>query len=319
MKSAAGVPGRCRWQRVAVRLALALLGLCASMRPATAGFVCPPSPPAANPPRVAPAYRHGLLWQVRRPGVAPSYIFGTLHLSDARIVHLAPAVERAFTHASSLTVETILDSAGEVEFSSAMYYADGRTLREQITPGLYAAALSRLAAYGIPDGAARFMKPWAVYLTLSLPPHEHGPPLDVQLMQRAKKRGMPVYALESVKEQAAVLDDMAPADQVKLLRDAVCNYDQIKSDIAHMKRLYLERDLGKLYTFANRYNLGEKALYQRVFDALLWRRNRRMVKRMAPRLAAGNAFIAIGALHLPGARGVLGLLKAEGFAVKPVY
>lgn len=300
------------------RVALLLLALTAPVRQAAA-LECPRPQTAAAPLRLAPAYRHGLLWRVQRDGVAPSYIFGTIHLGDPRIVHLASPVEKAFDHAGSLTVETVLDDAGVLAFSSAMYYRDGRTLRRQLGPGLYAEAVKRLAAYGISSGTADHMKPWAVYVTLSLPPHEHGLPLDMRLMARAKQRGVPVYGLESVKEQTAVLNDLAPSDQVRLVRDAVCDYSEIQTDIAHMKRLYLDRDLGDLYTFANRYDVGERKLYQRVLGALLWRRNTRMVRRMAPRLAAGNAFIAIGALHLPGARGVLGLLKARGFTVTPVY
>ena len=44
-----------------------------------------------------------------------------------------------------------------------------------------------------------------------------------------------------------------------------------------------------------------------------------MVDRMAPRLAEGNAFIAVGALHLPGEKGVLNLLQQGGYRVSAVY
>jgi uncharacterized protein YbaP (TraB family) len=54
-------------------------------------------------------------------------------------------------------------------------------------------------------------------------------------------------------------------------------------------------------------------------ERLLFQRNRRMVERMAVRLAEGNAFIAIGALHLPGDQGVLALLEQQGYEVSVVY
>lgn len=307
------VPGAGLW------LALLVPALLAPLRPAAAALSCAPQRLAAAVPQVGAAYRHGVLWRVQRGSVPPSYVFGTIHLGGKQISRLAPPVERAFDHASSLTLETILDRAGVLQFSRAMYYRKGGVLSAKVGSDLYAATLRRLAAYGIPEAAASLMKPWAAYLTLSLPPDAQGLPLDLQLMQRARKRGIPVYGLESIKEQAAALGDLPGADQISLLRDAVCNYDEVQKDIAHMKRLYLRRDLGALYTFANRYDVGERQLYRRVMNALLWQRNRRMVKRMAPRLSAGNAFIAIGALHLPGARGVLGLLKAEGYRVEPVY
>jgi uncharacterized protein YbaP (TraB family) len=54
-------------------------------------------------------------------------------------------------------------------------------------------------------------------------------------------------------------------------------------------------------------------------DNLIDRRNLLMVERMAMRLAEGNAFIAVGALHLPGDQGILHLLEQQGYKVRPLY
>ena len=48
-------------------------------------------------------------------------------------------------------------------------------------------------------------------------------------------------------------------------------------------------------------------------------RNRVMADRMAARLNRGGAFIAVGALHLPGERGLLSLLSQRGYTVTRVY
>ena len=48
-------------------------------------------------------------------------------------------------------------------------------------------------------------------------------------------------------------------------------------------------------------------------------RNLRMVERMASRLAEGDAFIAVGSLHLPGEHGLLNLLAQRGYRVTRVY
>ena len=44
-----------------------------------------------------------------------------------------------------------------------------------------------------------------------------------------------------------------------------------------------------------------------------------MVKRMEPVLKKGNAFIAIGAMHLPGDGGVLDLLNKENYKLSRIY
>ena len=44
-----------------------------------------------------------------------------------------------------------------------------------------------------------------------------------------------------------------------------------------------------------------------------------MTERMQQVLAGGNAFIAIGAMHLPGDDGVLSLLAKQGYTITAVY
>jgi uncharacterized protein YbaP (TraB family) len=110
---------------------------------------------------------------------------------------------------------------------------------------------------------------------------------------------------------------MALTDQVALLKDVVCHYEAAQQLIAEMTSRYLKRDLAGLMVLANRFKLGEE--YTEFMERLLFQRNRRMVKRMAARLAEGNAFIAIGALHLPGDQGVLALLEQQGYEVSVVY
>ena len=60
--------------------------------------------------------------------------------------------------------------------------------------------------------------------------------------------------------------------------------------------------------------MGKKLMHQ-----LIDQRNARMVTRMEPFLKRGQAFIAIGALHLPGEVGVLNLLAKQGYRVSVVY
>jgi len=48
-------------------------------------------------------------------------------------------------------------------------------------------------------------------------------------------------------------------------------------------------------------------------------RNQRMAERLEPIMARQPTFIAVGAMHLPGERGVLALLAARGYRVTAVY
>ena len=48
-------------------------------------------------------------------------------------------------------------------------------------------------------------------------------------------------------------------------------------------------------------------------------RNQHMVERMQPYLQQGKAFVAVGALHLPGKTGLLERLQQQGYTVSRVY
>ena len=44
-----------------------------------------------------------------------------------------------------------------------------------------------------------------------------------------------------------------------------------------------------------------------------------MVERILPYLERGGAFVAVGALHLPGDDGILSLLEKRGIRVRALY
>lgn len=48
-------------------------------------------------------------------------------------------------------------------------------------------------------------------------------------------------------------------------------------------------------------------------------RNIRMAERAAPLLKTGNAFIAVGALHLIGEQGLVELFRKEGYTVTRLH
>jgi uncharacterized protein YbaP (TraB family) len=53
-------------------------------------------------------------------------------------------------------------------------------------------------------------------------------------------------------------------------------------------------------------------------EALIEKRNERFLQRLLPYLKENNVFCAVGAMHLPGERGMLAMLRREGYNVEPV-
>jgi uncharacterized protein YbaP (TraB family) len=60
---------------------------------------------------------------------------------------------------------------------------------------------------------------------------------------------------------------------------------------------------------------GDAAAYADFEQRIIIDRNHTMATRAGPALAAGNVFIAVGALHLPGEEGLVSLLGKQGFSL----
>lgn len=282
-------------------------------------LICPSLKLATAKRESVVQHGRGLLWRITKPGLAASHLFGTIHLGDGELNRIPPPVATALDQSREYVMEAKFDGEDMTQWTEFMIAGEGPSLRDQLGPALFERATDLLSRYGVPAEAANRMKPWAVYLALSSPPHVTGLPLDMALAARVEQAGKPVTGLETASEQVGIVTQLPPEDQVALVKDSVCYYDTLQGDIAEMKRLYLDRDLAGLVAASNRYELMETDRYQRLMKNLLSDRNDRLIRRMEPHLQRGQSFIAVGALHLPGEHGLLTLLEQGGYSVTPVY
>ena len=267
---------------------------------------------------VVGVFGSGLLWKISKPDTPSSYVFGTIHVADESIVNLPKEVSGALAKMKTFAMEVVPDSSDIREFAGLMYFADGKKLSDLLSKPLFNEVVRLLNAYHLPEQAIALMKPWAAFLIMSYPP-EFGQVLDMQLLEMARNFGAKAVGLESLQEQLDIFNKMALDKQVKLLSDTACHYDVVESDFGKMKALYLARDLAGLYTYSQRYTLSDDDLYNELIKKLLIDRNHTMAERMQPILQDGNAFIAIGAMHLPGENGVLSLLAKNDYEISLVY
>lgn len=261
----------------------------------------------------------GLLWKIETPGKAPSYLFGTIHSDDPRVTELAPPVQAAFQQAKSFTMEVVANAPGLVSMAEAMFFKDEKTLEQVLGKALYAQTLKALSQRGLPAAGVEKQKPWAVMVALSMPRPKHGLFLDMALQLEAARAQKPTFGLETMEEQIGVFNEMPLSEQVDLLQETVRHAATIDTQIEELTRAYLSRDLAELEAIVAKYQPAGNRSYEKIMDRLLNQRNRRMLERMRPRLGEGSAFIAVGALHLPGRQGLLRLLEQAGYGVTAVY
>ncbi len=298
------------------RLRVGLLLLCWLTATQAAELNCQALSRAAPIDRAAVVHGHGLLWRVTGADAGESYLLGTMHIAEPRVMQVVDVIQQQFATSTVFALEVVLDDAAMRKLGAAMFYRDGRRLSKVVGDTLFANIAQHLTDYGVPKALAETMKPWAAFTTLSMPIGASAAPLDLQLMSAAHQAGKEVVGLESIDEQLAVFDGVPEPDQVSMLRDVACHYETFQRELDEMVDAYVARDLAALVEQAERYEGEGKDAFM---DKLLYERNVRMAERMVPLLAVGHAFIAVGALHLPGARGVLRLLEQQGYRVEAVY
>jgi len=278
---------------------------------------------AAAPAFAAPRYAQGLLWRIGKPGIAPSHVFGTLHAADARLAALPAPVRRAFEGSRTLMLEYVADDYGRERFLEAAMYLDRRTLEEEIGPADFERAWESLKAAGLSREFVSKMKPWGVLLNLrsSWQPAAGATP-DAQLHALARGRRMTVSQIEETEEQVFTFDELPMASQVALLRHGLARRDELAALAERTLEAYLARDLEAIWRaqedFARRHPeiaAHHAALVKRV----VLDRSVVMAFRMQRELRRGRAFVALGALHLYGERGVLALLGEDGYAAQRLY
>ncbi|MGH8688070.1 MAG: TraB/GumN family protein [Burkholderiales bacterium] len=273
----------------------------------------------------APAARfeRGLLWRIEHKGVAPSYVYGTLHAEDPELQSLPPPVLRAFGSAHALMLEHVASRYGSERFLEAAIYTDDHTLEQAIGPEDFERAVQALAPIGVTRDFVRRVKPWGVLLNLRMSHRPGGGETpDAQLYAMARQRRVPVSQIENVEEQVFTFDEMSTAAQVGLVHHFLTHVEALDALAERSLRAYLARDLRGLWDAQQDYARAHPeiaAYYAEMMKRVVLDRSVVMAFRMQRELRHGSAFVAVGALHLYGEKGVLALLAEDGYSARRVY
>lgn len=273
-----------------------------------------------------------LLWKVEKAGVAPSHLFGTIHLSDSRITDIPPKIAETLKASKTLVLEVGDLSSGALAAAmmsagADLVYTDGRSLSDQLTEAEFGKVKEIVATAGMPGDFAKMLKPWLVSTLLSVSECERKQVaagrkvLDMKLAETAKGLGIPVKGLELVNDQLSALSGVPEEQQLQMLKVSLKFADRTDDLMETMLQLYLKRNMGAAMPFqlALASQMGVPAsAFEGFQKSLLTDRNARMSATAQPILAKGKVFMAVGALHLPGKDGLVALLRAAGYTVTPI-
>jgi uncharacterized protein YbaP (TraB family) len=254
------------------------------------------------------------LWEVSGPGGQRAWLFGTVHSLPPNMRWRTGKIDDALAQASVLVVE-IADLADAPAARSAFYRLSTTPgqppLTERVPKANRPAVAALLKQAGLADGDFPATETWGAAMILAARVDSGDPAngVDRALIAGGKR----VVGLESFDGQYAVFDRLAPEDQTALLvataRDAAAHGE------ARQTVEWLTGDMAALERDSASGLLADPELRR----ALQVDRNLAWDKRIEQMLADGEKpFVAVGAAHMFGARGLPALLAAHGYAVRRV-
>ena len=276
-----------------------------------------PSLPVAA---AAERFRRGRLWRVEgRAAQSTSWIFGTIHVADERVLDLPPAMEQAFAAARLYAFE----AAPGREATGLLLEAGVAEPGQRVQDGLDAAEMLALASAApqVPVALLGSLKPWAALINLTAPTGNTDETLDARLLARAAARRMPGFGLELPEEQIEAFESIPLDVQWRLLRHALAQRTQLQSLVEPSIRAWLAGGLAALHALQSRAARGDAQLaadYAVLNRKLVVDRSAVMAHRLFLPLRRGGVFVAVGALHLYGGRSLLAEIESQGHRVQRV-
>lgn len=272
----------------------------------------------------------GIFWKIEKPGVATSYLLGTMHVTDPRVLKMPPGADKALADAGTIVIESneILDDkkamAGLLAKPELTMLPDGKTIEKLMKPEDLAVLDEGLKKRGVPLATVSRMQPWMLMSLVSLPACELARKgntafLDKSIALNAVAEGKPVKGLETLAEQLTAMASIPTEMHLKSLVETIKLGPKMDDVFETMTQLYLTGEIGFTMPFLKQVapDGSDNAGYAEFEELIVTKRNHLMAERAAPILSEGNVFMAVGALHLPGEDGLVELLRKQGFTLTP--
>lgn len=270
-----------------------------------------------------------------------SYLYATCHFQDDEVCTLSEETKQAFEQASCIVLEFLSEDQVKLEehltkkFDAWKMHAQPG-LQNQLTDYLSFTQVKQIAELFADD----LLQVHPSHLTL-LKMLETSPmllcqkvqakqlknlgflgsdSLDNQLEKQAKLTQKPTAALDTLDDISARLLGFSftyqeQIDYAKYFLEKQLNssVEEIKNSALKLITAYLSGDIEELKK--NNSSLEEPSICKAHTKYYAYERDPIFAQAMQPHLEAGNAFIAIGALHIPG---VLSLLQENGCVIEPI-
>lgn len=299
LQSAEGDHGR---RHVALWLATGLLALAAALPARAAGARLP-------------------VWRVNNAAGHVLYLVGSMHALKPDDYPLPPPMTAAFERSDLLVEELDLNALSHETAMKAVatigMLPPDQSLEQAMGPD-WERTLQLAKTAGVNLEVYARSKPWFAAVAIGdqaflQAGYEPNLGLDMHFAALARKRGMPVHGLETLREQLDLFDDLPLDSQRTFLVQTLSQAPRAGAELARLHAAWRTGDIETMETIADRDFAG----YPQLRKLLLTDRNENWLPTLEDCLASGKTcFVVVGAEHMAGPDGLPALLKRAGDRVR---
>jgi uncharacterized protein YbaP (TraB family) len=266
----------------------------------------------------------GLLWEISGNGLEqPSHLYGTMHTTDERAFQFKDGVMEAFDNSSIYAMELNMDSVGGGNLLGMLVMDSAQSLSSLIDSSEYL-MVQNFFRDTLKQSLMMYdkMQPMftATLIGMRDLKSDRESALDLFLFKRAKEQGKRLIGLEKLEEQIGAFNAIPyqmQADGLVMAVESIMSGEAKDTSEVKLIDHYMKGDLDKMLEFTDEFGSEDPEAAKLFMEVFLIKRNYNMTDRSEQYLKAGNAFIAVGAAHLPGEEGVIELLRKKGYTVEP--
>lgn len=270
--------------------------------------------------RPYPMTEKSLLWKVQHPEKAGEiHLFGTMHLmekayfyfpkkleklvekSDVVVMELAgmPSPAEAMKHILLPKDANFFDFFSPAQRDTILQWAQNKLQMDETT---FRSSFSK-------------MKPFAlVQMVVQLEFLGKTESYEVRFEGLAKSKSIPLEGLETIADQMRIFDRLTKEQQSEMVMESIREGNDEIDEIKRIQQVYTKQDLDALYALIDE----EEGVIEEMESELLTDRNINWTKQLANYMDGRQVFVAVGAAHLGGPKGLIRLLEAEGYVLTPI-
>lgn len=258
-----------------------------------------------------------LLWKISGNGLKkPSYLFGTIHIICPSDYLWTPAMQKALDASETVAFEMDMDDPSlQGKMTQGLMLQNGKTLKDFYTPDEYKRLSDIAAENAIPLSMMQNFSPFALVsflyikaITCSIPDN-----YEANIMKLAQDQDKAIEGLESIDEQLKAIEHMNADSIAASVLHIAEDMGSFKKMMQEMMTVYKKQDLPALYEL-----IISSPDYKDDLNSLLFERNEKWIPVISGMAEKQPSFIAVGAGHLWGERGVIALMKKQGYTLTPV-